>query len=244
MNKKKLLERVHPLVLKGVAHRGLHNKDVSENSLEAFRIAVENNVAIELDVHVTKDNELVVFHDEQLKRMTGKEGIVENLTLKELEEYKLLDGQKIPTFQEVLDLVHEQVPILVELKVYEKNYKKLSPRVAEILEKNIKDKKNIVLISFDPRSLWPLKKSGFVRLLLAAKSHEYVYNYFRSTLDGVDIEDVLLNEKRIRNYHKKHFVNVWTIETKEQLEKVLPYVDTVTYQFLDPKEVAQALEGK
>ena len=238
MNKNKVLSNINPLVFKGVAHRGLWNKDISENSLNAFKRAVDNNFALEFDVHLTKDNELVVTHDEDLKRLTGKDGVVEHLTLKELKEnYALLDGQKIPTLIEVLDLVNEKVPCLVELKVYEKNYKPLSARFLEVIMPRIKDKKNYVFISFDPRSLWPLKKTGIMRLLLVAKSHEYVFKLFRNTVEGVDIEHVLLEGKRYQNYHKKHVVNVWTIQNEDQLKKVKPFVDTVTFDTIDYKVI-------
>ena len=230
MKKSKILSKINPLVLKGVAHRGLWNEKVSENSLEAFRLAIKNNVAIELDIHLTKDNDLVVIHDEKLERLTGKEGIVEDLTTKELQEnYKLLDGQKIPRFEEVLELVNEQVPILVELKVFRKNYKPLAKKAEEVLSKYIKDKKNIVLISFDPRSLWPFKHKGYVRLLLVAKSDEYTFTWFRHTVEGLDVETVLFKEKRVRRYAKRHFMNAWTIRSEKDIEDVLPYVDTLTF---------------
>ena len=230
MKKSKILSKINPLVLKGVAHRGLWNEKVSENSLEAFRLAIKNNVAIELDIHLTKDNDLVVIHDEKLERLTGKEGIVEDLTTKELQEnYKLLDGQKIPRFEEVLELVNEQVPILVELKVFRKNYKPLAKKAEEVLSKYIKDKKNIVLISFDPRSLWPFKHKGYVRLLLVAKSDEYTFTWFRHTVEGLDVETVLFEEKRVRRYAKRHFMNAWTIRSEKDIEDVLPYVDTLTF---------------
>ena len=230
MNKNKLISRINPLVLKGVAHRGLWNKNVSENSMEAFRLAIKNNVAIELDIHLTKDNDLVVIHDEKLERLTGKSGIVEHLTTKELQKnYKLLDGQIIPRFEDVLKEVNEQVPILVELKVYEKNYKPLAKKAEEVLSKYIKDKKNIVLISFDPRSLWPFKGKGYIRLLLVAKSDEYTFTWFKRTVEGLDVEKVLFDEKRVRRYGKKHFMNCWTIQSEEDIKKVLPYADTLTF---------------
>lgn len=70
-----------------IAHRGIHNnKDIPENSLLAFKTAVENNYAIELDVQLTKDNVLVVFHDYDLKRMTNKNGLIQDLTYKELQK--------------------------------------------------------------------------------------------------------------------------------------------------------------
>lgn len=239
MKKSKLIKQIHPLVLKGVAHRGLWNKEVSENSLEAFRLALKNNVAIELDIHLTKDNDLVVIHDEKLERLTGKSGIVEHLTTKELQDnYKLLDGQKIPRFEEVLELVNEQVPILVELKVYEKNYKPLAKKAEEVLTKYIKDKKNIVLISFDPRSLWPFKGKGYIRLLLVAKSDEYTYTLFRHTVEGLDVEKVLFEERRVRRYAKRHFMNCWTIQSEKDIQKVLPYTDTLTFDTV-PLEVVK-----
>ena len=55
-----------------IAHRGIHdNIDIPENTLQAFKKAVKNNISIELDVQLTKDNVLVIFHDDNLKRMTG-----------------------------------------------------------------------------------------------------------------------------------------------------------------------------
>lgn len=240
MKKSTLISRVNPLVLSGVAHRGLWNEKVSENSMEAFRLALKNKVAIELDIHLTKDNDLVVIHDEKLERLTGKEGIVEHLTTKELQEnYKLLDGQTIPRFEEVLSLVNEQVPILVELKVYEKNYKPLAKKAEEVLSKYIKDKKNIVLISFDPRSLWPFKHKGYIRLLLVAKSDEYTFTWFKRTVEGLDVEKVLFDEKRVRRFGKRHFMNCWTIKNEEDIKNVLPYADTITFDTVDLKTVRE-----
>lgn len=240
MKKEKLIKQVNPLILKGVAHRGLWNEKVSENSLKAFELALQNNVAIELDIHLTKDNDLVVIHDEKLERLTGKSGIVEHLTTKELQEnYKLLDGQTIPTFEDVLKLVNERVPILVELKVYEKNYKSLAAKTEEVLSKYVKDKKNIVLISFDPRSLWPFKRKGYIRLLLVAKSDEYTFTWFKRSVEGLDVEKVLFEERRVRRYGKRHFMNCWTIKNEEDIENVLPYADTITFDTVSLKTVQE-----
>ncbi len=245
MTKKKFLSKINPLYLKGIAHRGFHNEEFTENGMKAFKNALDNNLAIEFDIHLTKDNELVVCHDEDLKRTTGKEGIIENLSLKEIRDnYRLLDGGEIPTFEEVLDLVNEQVPIVIELKVFEKNYKPLAKRVKEVLLPKVKDKKNFMFISFDPRSLWPLKKTGIARSLLIAKQAMYVYNLFRFTVESIDIEQVLLEEKRVQRFVKKRFTNVWTIESEEQLDKVLPYVDTVTFQHMDKNIVNEKLEKR
>ncbi len=244
MNKKKVLSKLNPLFLTGIAHRGLHNDKYTENGMNAFGNAIRHNLPIELDIHLSKDNQLVVCHDEDLKRTTGTSGIIEDLTVEEIKKnYRLLDGGEVPTFIEVLDFVKEQVPLVVELKVFRKNYKELSKKVIEVLNEKVIDKKNYMLISFDPRSLWPLKKLGIIRSLLATRSHEYVYNYFRHSVESVDLDQVLFDEKRIQRYHKRYLVNAWTIQSEEELDRVLPYVDTVTFQHMDDEIVKRKLKA-
>lgn len=102
-----------------VAHRGLHTSDktVPENSMAAFQQAVELNFAIELDVMLSADGEVVVHHDYSLRRMTGVDANVSELTWPEIEKLKLLQSDEgIPKFSDVLNLVNGQVPILIEIK--------------------------------------------------------------------------------------------------------------------------------
>lgn len=242
MKKQDVINQLDPLFLEGICHRGLHNEKDTENGLRAFQNAIDINMAIELDIHLTKDNQLVVFHDSDLKRVTNKEGIIEDKTVSELkQDYRLLDGEEIPTFQEVLDLVQERVPIVVELKPFRKNHKALALKAKEQLQQ-IKDKKNILIISFDPRALFPLKKAGFIRHLLVANDHQHEYVYFfRHFFDGVDLQYTLLKQKKVQRYSKKHFVNIWTVEQEEVVDASLPYVDTITFQLMDPNYVRTKL---
>ena len=240
MKKKVALSKINPKFLEGVAHRGLHNDEYTENGMKAFENAINHNVAFEFDIHLTRDNELIVCHDENLKRTTGKEGIIEDLTLKEIKDnYRLLDGGEIPTLQEVIDFNEGRSPMVIELKVFRKNYKPLAAKFKEYLPQL--NKRDTLIISFDPRSLWPLKKCGFIRSLLVAKSDEYTW-FFRHTVESVDLDILLFEEKRVKRYVKKHFTNAWTIEKEHQLNYVLPYVDTVTFQHLDPKKVKESLK--
>ena len=242
MRKQKALSKINPVFLNGIAHRGLHNEKFTENGLKAFQNAIDHGVAFEFDIHLTKDNELVVCHDENLKRTTGKEGIIEDLTLKEIKDnYRLLDGGEIPTLQEVFNLNKERVPMVIELKVFRKNYKELAAKSIEMF-RQIKDKKNALIISFDPRSLWPLKHEGFIRSLLVIKSDEYTW-FFRHTVESVDLDMTLFEERRVRRYAKNHFTNVWTIDNEEKLKKYAPMVDTVTYQFIEPEVVKKELRN-
>lgn len=104
------------------AHRGLHgtvdaDSFAAENSLTAFSRAAERGFGIELDVHVTKDGEVVVFHDDTTDRVTGVSGRVCDMTLEELRALRLSGTEDtVPTLREVLDLVGGRVPLLVEIK--------------------------------------------------------------------------------------------------------------------------------
>ena len=244
MTKKKVLSKINPLFLNGIAHRGLFdNVTIPENSMAAFKKAKENGIPIELDVHLSKDNQLVVHHDDTLNRMTGKDGMIENLTVEELKEYHLPDGSNLPLFTVVLEELKESVPIVLELKVVNKNYKPLAKAALDILNRYIKDKKNIIIISFDPRSLWPLKGKGYMRLLLCSFDKEYQYVYrFRGTVEGVDLDYRYLLNPKYQKYVRRHFVNAWTIKDKMTLARIHPYVDTVTYQEMDIKDVREVLE--
>ena len=100
------------------AHRGLHdNVSVPENSLAAFARAAEKGYGIELDVHITADKKLVVFHDDDTSRMCGEKLTPEKVTSDRLRELSLLGTEeKIPSFDEVLALVAGRVPLIVEIK--------------------------------------------------------------------------------------------------------------------------------
>ncbi|MBQ2255715.1 MAG: glycerophosphodiester phosphodiesterase [Clostridia bacterium] len=120
------LYMIKPASVKGVnmakygkkfAHRGLWDADSPENSLAAFKKAVDAGYGIEFDIHKTSDGHVVVFHDDTLTRMCGVEGKIEQKTLAELRELRLKGtDQQIPTLQEMLALVDGRVPLLVELK--------------------------------------------------------------------------------------------------------------------------------
>lgn len=109
-----------PFIGRHYAHRGLfdNSSNAPENSLAAFQKAVDAGYGIELDVQLSKDNKLVVFHDATLKRMCGAEGKVWDYTLEELKEFRLLGSdQQIPTFEEFLGLVQGKVPFILEYKL-------------------------------------------------------------------------------------------------------------------------------
>ena len=92
------------------AHRGLHREGVPENSMAAFRDALDGGYGIELDIHLLKDGTLAVMHDFDLSRTTGQPGRIEDLTTDELKNYRLEGTEEtIPEFMDVLTLYHGKI---------------------------------------------------------------------------------------------------------------------------------------
>ncbi len=139
------------------AHRGLWDmsEGIPENSLPAFQRAAEKGFAIELDIHLTADGELAVFHDDTLARMCGRDEVIESLTYKELTDLRLLDTDYgIPRLSEVLALVKGRVPLLIELKLPSRDL-----RLCSRLLEDLKEYKGRYLIeSFNPFGLHWFRK--------------------------------------------------------------------------------------
>ena len=139
-----------PFYGRNFAHRGLHTKDKSipENSLPAFEEAAKNGYGVELDVHITKDDRIVVFHDDDLSRMCAAPGRIEDMTWDELCKLRLLETQyTIPLFSEVLSQISSRCPMIVELKRGKRN-NELCKKTYEILKEL---GGTYCVESFDPR---------------------------------------------------------------------------------------------
>ena len=136
------------------AHRGLHDNTgtAPENSMASFQRAVDAGYGIELDVQLTKDRIPVIFHDETLERICGAEGKIRDYTYEELQQFTLCRSkEKIPRLEEFLQLVDGKVPLIIEMKAYEK-----AGLVCAIADELIRKYRGIYCIeSFDPREvLW------------------------------------------------------------------------------------------
>ena len=140
------------------AHRGFHDKPhIPENSLGAFRRALEHGFPVEFDVHMIADGTLVVFHDEDLERETGVKGEIEDYDIVNLRKLRL-EGtdEMIPTFDEVLDLFEDSgLGLLIELKTARGNHRELAEEACKRLDSY---KGPFVIESFDPRALMTVRK--------------------------------------------------------------------------------------
>ncbi len=216
---------------KYVAHRGLHGIDgVIENSLWAFEKAIEHSFIIENDIHLTKDNEVIVFHDDNLKRMCGVDEKPENLTLEEIKKLNLAGtSEKIPTLKECLDLVDGRVPLLIEFKT--PVLTKFEP-LCRFANEVLKDYKGKYFIqSFNPLIVRWYKKNR-PDIMRGQLSSAFYKEPFHQKLAGALVFNFLSRPDFV-SYEYKHknnffrrltsllgaFPVAWTYTEKEQIKK-------------------------
>lgn len=234
-----------------IAHRGLHCEGVCENSIEAFRRAMENGYGIELDVHLTRDNRLCVMHDSLLSRMTGKPGVIERLTSEELKAYKLKDGQDIPMLPDVLQLVDGRVPILIELKFR----RMFNESQADELLRELEDypyKDMVAIQSFHPLAVKYLKEHtdkyavGYLSSYKLIKKKRSFLNYLLRTLkfyrimhaDFIAYDITYLPNRYVERKRKRGVqVLAWTVNTEEMEERAMNVADNIIFEHIEPLDV-------
>lgn len=231
------------------AHRGLYSDDgmIPENSLEAFDKAIENNYGIELDVSFTKDKKTVVFHDDNLLRMTGLNKKISDCTLEEIESLYLNGTDyKIPTFNEVLDLVDGKVPLIIEIK---------SNRDRDGLCNSVKNELNdyngrFCIESFDPLIMSRIKKNmpDVIRGQLSMKftkdnkapkslkiALEYLLLNFKSRPHFIAYNWIDSNNLSLRILRKLGIITVaWTVNSEKALEVSNERFDTIIFEHCEP----------
>lgn len=212
-----------------IAHRGIYdNNKIPENSIKAFKKAIDMDYAIELDIQLTKDHKLIVFHDDNALRMTGNKTKIKNMTLEELRNLKLLNTNEIiPTFKELLDLVHGQVLIDIEIK----NTKEIN-LICDLVLKELENYDgDFLLKSFNPFIVNTLKKKNKknrVGLLITKKMPNNVFNFLVRTKliylfehDFIAINKTMFNKKYYEKHIYKKPIYVWTINDLQEAYEFL-----------------------
>lgn len=152
-------DAVSPFTDTFYAHRGLYSEDqtIAENTLEAFQRACEKGYGVEMDIRLSKDGQIVVFHDDTLMRAAGIDRPVEDFTWQELSQIPLYGTEaRIPLFREVLEVIDGQIPLIIELKTGTQN-RKLCEDACAILRRY---KGPYCVESFDPRIIRWFKKNA------------------------------------------------------------------------------------
>ena len=141
------------------AHRGA-SSHAPENTLAAFQLAIDQGArAIELDVQLTKDHEVVVFHDVDLSRTTNGSGKINSLTLAEIKTYNAgisftpgYQDEKVPTLREVLDYMPQDIFINIELKNLRTPFDDLPIRTASVI-RDCNAQKRVLISSYNQIAL-------------------------------------------------------------------------------------------
>ncbi len=231
------------------AHRGLHNKEktIPENSLAAFEAAVNAGYGIELDILLSKDGQIVVFHDDTLKRICGIDGNVCDFTAKELSEMKLLNTeQTIPLFTQVLELVQGKVNLIVELKTGKTN-NELCAKTYEILKKY---NGPFCIESFDPNIVAWFRKNapGIVRGQLTNNPSDFKQGkLYQRIILGCVLTNFMARPHFIAHGMLKKTICVklaelmgavkvcWTVRDTDDIKKREYDNDAVIFEFYTPK---------
>ena len=234
----------HWLISKACAHRGFHGDGAPENSVLAFERAIDRDFPIETDVQLTSDLIPVCFHDDNLKRITGKDALIWDTTFEEVRTLKILEtNQNIITFEEFLKLVDGRVPLLIEIKSQPKNAVVVQ-KVIELLDGY---KGDYVIQSFDPRIMKIVRKlrPSIIRGQLMCKDRhknlsllvdKLVSNGFLNFLSKPDF--INMNQKYLpvsRRVRKNKRVLCWTVVNQEQEENALKFVQGYVFENINPK---------
>lgn len=218
------------LVKEPLSHRGMFNEKFPENTLGSIQNAIDHHNGFEFDVQMTTDGTLVIFHDYDMERLTGVKGDIRKKSYDEIKNLKIKGTEyKIPTLQEVLDLVNDQVPILVEVK-HHKHIGLMETKIRDAL-RNYKGR--YAIESFNPFIVrWFYKNAPEMvrgqlscpfkndKLCFITKKvlHALVFmKYNHSQFLAYDVNDLIKNKKRVLKYKKHMPVITWTVRKENQL---------------------------
>lgn len=240
-------EKKAPFMGRNIAHRGLHSMDktVPENSMEAFRLAIEAGYGIELDVHLSRDGEVVVMHDDTLSRMCGVDRNIEDMRWSELRELKLLETEEhIPLLWDVLQMVDGRGPIVLEIKTGRRN-SMLCRKVYRMLKAY---KGDVCIESFHPAVVawWRKNAPEYLRGQLACRPERYKDS--ANKLQGFVLGNLLLNflgrpqfiayglcEKQPLMVRLCHKLGAMAVAWTSHDEKAEQTNDTVIFEFYRPR---------
>ena len=213
-----------------IAHRGLHNnKDIIENTIESFELAMKNNFLIEFDIVLSKDGEVMVFHDYDLNRLAGSNKLINSCTANELRNIKLLETNSvISSIDEVLYKINGKVPILIEIK--ESFHPDIEERLFEIIRSY---EGEIAIQSFDKKSIiWFKNNAPFYKLGLISNNLELtVEEISKLGVDFLAFNINILDSDIVKNLKDLNFhILTWTVDTAEKYKKSQKLADNCIFE--------------
>ena len=235
-----------------IAHRGLHDRAAGrpENSMAAFRAAMERGIAIELDVQRSADDVAMAFHDDMLERLTAETGPVAARPADELSRLLLLGGDAgVPRLSEVLAMVAGRVPLLIEIKDQDGAMGlSVGPLEAAVIAELAGYEGDVAVMSFNPHSIACLNAAaphlprGLVTSAYEAEHWPALSAETRERLAGIpDFDRVgasfishqadALDMPRVAELKARGVpILCWTIRSPEQEARARVIADAVTFE--------------
>ncbi len=145
-----------------ISHRGEESENVLENTSQSFENAIEKNMIIEMDVLLTKDNHLIVFHDAHAKRLLGVNKRIKNMTLEEIQSLSLPNGEKVMTLDDALKQINHRTEVIVDIKPQISVSKdRVVSAFNKVFKEYHKEENNDISVqSFDPFLLKKIRKNN------------------------------------------------------------------------------------
>lgn len=207
-------------MIKVLGHRGAPALE-PENTLRSFKKAIELGVdQIELDVHFSKDGELMVIHDEKLNRTTNGNGFVKDFTLAELKKLDAGKGEETPTLQEVIELVRDK-DVFLQVELKELNMEK---HILDLIQKNNFEEK-VMIISFLHRELRKIKelnsriKTG---ILIGRRFIDPLKRLREVKADAASMRHTLVSKRLVEKLHRNNIeLTVWVVNELKDVRRMV-----------------------
>ena len=197
-------------------HRGIVNKKYKENLLKSFKQSFKKGYGIETDIHATKDNKFICFHDFTLNRIFKKKISVKNLNYSKIKEISSKNKKTIPLLKDLLKTSKNKYPLFIELKPA------FSKKLLQKLLKETSNYTKCVFISFKHKNIYNLLKiksntkvglsfsnSTSVKMVIKKSSNKQI--------DYLILDKSFLKNKNIQNLKIKKYY--YTIKTKSEFNK-------------------------
>lgn len=257
MTELKTVTATEPMFPRPIAHRGLHDRaaGIIENTASAFEAAVAGNFAIECDVQLSSDGVPVVFHDDDMVRLLGREGAIADTSASEITSSPLLGsaaGDCPQTFTDFLAQIAGRTLLQIELKGQRDaaGTQLLARSVAEALKGY---QGPVTIESFDPNLLTAIRQFGFT-----GPRGIITYGYDRPDWDGHLTEEQRYRLRHLLHWHETQFdfischnisldlpavvfwralgkpVTAWTIKSRVEAEAAAPHIDQIVFEGFNP----------
>ena len=198
-----------------IIHRGIVNKNYKENCLKSFRASFRRKYGIETDIHLTKDNKFICFHDFTLRRIFKINKSIKNINYGDLKKIKN-KRFKIPLLKEVLELSKNKFPIFIEIKPL------LNKKLLSRLIDETKEFKKCIFISFNHKNIYNLLKlNSKAKVGISFSNKDSVKSILKYGLNKkikyLILDKKFLSNKKVQIIEKEKYY--YTIKTRKEFLK-------------------------